>query len=879
MDIKYYPIHIKFVILRLNIKKNVYILLEGTLIVKRDIMTLFLVSTSYDDEKHQVVLTFYDDVTAKYVLYRDETYLPYCLSPSRKELDVLHPFKISTVDKYDSLNDKHITMYKGEFRTKNEIDALKIYVKKLTSECIPNPLWEYKLTPQMSYIYDEQIEMGMPYEIQGNKLVKVIDKKAETEVDKILGLFQDKSIIRDLIRMFEYGTPKFKKCAIDIEVLSEPKKFPLPEFANFPILCICIVTSDGKKIALVLKQPDKKIENYPNVDELYVFSDETELILKFFELIVQYPTVVTFNGDQFDLRYVKNRAHRLGILSSKIPLYHYGSGVYVKGSTHIDLYKFFKIQAIQNYAFGSKYKNVSLDEVSEALLHKNKIKHKEEVIGDMNYLDLINYCVQDTLLTLELSEFDDDLVMNLIMVISRVSRLPIEECSRKAVGQWIASFLFNLHRRLGYLIPRPEDIKAMKGSTKSNAKIKGKQYEGAKVFDTKQGIHFGAVVIDFSSLYPSIIKLKNIGYSTIRCPHEECHSNTFGNLQHWICIKNKALESLFIGGLRDLRVVHYKQRAKDKTLTVSVAMWYKCVEQVIKVFMNASYGVFSTNPESKNKNSVPDELAERMKGEGFAFLCPPASEMIAGISKMTTLATAEKALSLGLIILGGDTDSLFIVGDRIKIDELRAWAQKEFNIELSLDKVTRFMGFSSRKKNYIMVFPDGTYDAKGLTGKKKHTPKFFKEYYAKILKIICSVQSEKDIPAARKEIKKTVKEGYDRLKQHKWNNISDLAFHITITDPLNSYVKNTPQHVKAARQLEKAGTAFELGTEISYLNTIKTKFSPDGVAPLELCKESMIDVEKYIEKFQSTMIQVLDMFDVDWDKDILGATQLTRFFG
>ena len=69
------------------------------------------------------------------------------------------------------------------------------------------------------------------------------------------------------------------------------------------------------------------------------------------------------------------------------------------------------------------------------------------------------------------------------------------------------------------LIPRSEDIIAMKGTTTTTALIKGKKYKGAIVVNPVSGFHFNVKVGDFASLYPSIIKNWNLGYATVNCPH------------------------------------------------------------------------------------------------------------------------------------------------------------------------------------------------------------------------------------------------------------------------------------------------------------------------------------------------------------------------
>jgi DNA polymerase I len=92
----------------------------------------------------------------------------------------------------------------------------------------------------------------------------------------------------------------------------------------------------------------------------------------------------------------------------------------------------------------------------------------------------------------------------------------------------------------------------MKGKTATKAIIKGKKYKGAIVVEPVPGVHFNVAVMDFPSLYPSIIKVWNLGYQSILCPHSECRRNLIPDTPHWVCTKKRALESLLIGSLRDL---------------------------------------------------------------------------------------------------------------------------------------------------------------------------------------------------------------------------------------------------------------------------------------------------------------------------------------
>ena len=59
-----------------------------------------------------------------------------------------------------------------------------------------------------------------------------------------------------------------------------------------------------------------------------------------------------------------------------------------------------------------------------------------------------------------------------------------------------------------------------------------------------EGVHFDVTVMDFASLYPSIIKVNNLSYETVRCPHEECKENSIPGTAHWACTKKNGLTSL-----------------------------------------------------------------------------------------------------------------------------------------------------------------------------------------------------------------------------------------------------------------------------------------------------------------------------------------------
>ncbi|MGH9998679.1 MAG: DNA polymerase domain-containing protein, partial [Nitrosopumilaceae archaeon] len=260
-------------------------------------------------------------------------------------------------------------------------------------------------------------------------------------------------------------------------------------------------------------------------------------------------------------------------------------------------------------------------------------------LDDLSLYDLANYCFNDAKLTHSLTSFNNDLLMDLLVVITRIGRMPIDDISRMGVSQWIRSLFYFEHRKHNALIPRRDELDLKSTAVTTDAIIKDKKYRGGLVVEPQEGIHFKVVVMDFASLYPSIIKVRNLSYETVRCPHEICKKNTIPETSHWVCTLKNGLTALLIGSLRDLRVNYYKNLSKNQALSEDQRQLYTVVSQALKVILNASYGV--------------------MGAEIFPLYCLPVAEATTAVGRYTILETIEKCKSGGIEVLYGDS----VLGD------------------------------------------------------------------------------------------------------------------------------------------------------------------------------------------------------------------------
>ena len=841
----------------------------------------YFVSATYDGRARKAVVKLYEPASGRIYFWYDNTgHKPYCFTNlSQYELEkldrVIHHEgfdKFDTAEKFDALSDRKITVTKivtddplaiggrpqGSIRDIIPEDFPKVAGTPADAENVR--VWEAKIKYYQSYIYDTQFLPGMIYQVKNGSLVPCVLDEAEKTIAHLKALFEDcpeeeLAYVEKWARLMEYPAPKFRRAAIDIEVYAPiSTRVPDPREAAYPVICLSLYASDGEKKVLTLKREGVRegTAHLPAGVVIEYFDTEEALLRASFEILWEYPFVVTFNGDDFDLRYMVHRAMNLGFARSEVPIDIGRRVCLLRYGVHIDLYKFFFNRSIQIYAFNNRYRDVTLDDVGRAVIGLEKIR-LDKGLGDLSYTELAAYCFRDSEIAYNLTSFQDELAMKLILVLARISSMPMEDVSRQGVSRWIRNFMHREHRSRNMLIPNAEDILAVKGKTATKAIIKGKKYQGAIVVEPTPGVHFNVAVMDFPSLYPSIIKVWNLGYQSILCPHAECRRNLVPNTPHWVCTKKRALESLLIGSLRDLRVEWYKSRAKDKTLPTEQRSWYNVAQGALKVILNASYGVFGA--------------------ESFDLYCPPVAEATAAVGRHSITQILSRAETLGIEVLYGDTDSLFLKNpSKEQIEELARWTEHELKMSIDVDKVYRYAVFSSRKKNYLGVLEDGSVDVKGLTGKKKHIPIFIKNAFNQMKERLAQVKNPAEFEKAKKDIADIVRERYMRLKRREWQDMNELAFSVVLGEELDHYTKTTPQHVKAAKILEKSGVELRAGDLIRF---VKTTREPH-VKPVELATKNEVDADKYVAYLHSTFDQVLDALGLSFD-EIIGLTKLERF--
>ncbi len=825
-----------------------------------EIIEGIILDIGYDGQEAKAYLWIYNPNTQQLLKWYDTSgHLPYLLSDlSKAEIERKYPnvlrhrgfAELKEIKKFDLLRDKPVTMTKVIAKDPLSIGGRADSIRNI----LKHHSWEDDIRYHKCFAYDKQIVMGMPYQIKGDKINPVHPEIAESIKKQIYELFKSEKeeyllALDQFLEYFFSPIPEMKRVAFDIEVFSDPNRIPDALKAEEKIICITFAGNDGLRRILALKRDDVRegetiSESTPKLE---LFENEKDLLKETFKIFADYPIVLSFNGDNFDLKYIYNRAIKhLGFSKDEIPIYMtitpQNEVAHLRKGVHIDLYKFFHNRAIKVSAFRNIYKDVSLDTVGQTFLNEAKIV-LEKPISELTINELGYYCLRDSELTLNLTTFNHNLIMNLIVLLMRITRLSMEDLTRQGVSTWLRNLFYAEHRARAFLIPKPDYLQKLKGKASTTAMIKGKKYKGAIVVQPHPGVHFNVVVLDFASLYPSIIKTWNLSYETVNCPHPECKNNKIPETPHWVCTKKVGIMSLIIGLLRDLRVKYFKNRAKDKSLSDEERQLYNIITQSLKIIINASYGVFGS--------------------ETFPLFCLPVAEATTAIGRYAITQTQMKCEEMGVEVIYGDTDSVFLKNpSKEQIQEIINWSEKELQIELDIEKSYRYLALSERKKNYLGVYLDGNVDIKGLTGKKRHVPPFIQNAFLEMVESLSKVKAPEDFEEAKQEIRNKLRNVIKKLENHEFS-VEELAFQMTLSKDVHKYTKSIPQHVRAAKLLEsKLHKKIQSGDIIRF---VKTKGS-EGVLPIELAKPTDISIKKYKQQIESTFEQVLDAIGIPFEE-------------
>ncbi|GMN30176.1 hypothetical protein TIFTF001_002720 [Ficus carica] len=373
---------------------------------------------------------------------------------------------------------------------------------------------------------------------------------------------------------------------------------------------------------------------------------------------------------------------------------------------------------------------------------------------------------------------------------------------------------------------------------------KGPAYAGGLVLEPKRGLYDKYILLlDFNSLYPSIIQEYNICFTTVERSLEG--------------VVSRLPSSRTPGVLPELlkNLVERRRMVKSwmKTAAGIKVQQFDIQQQALKLTANSMYGCLGFS----NSRFYAKPLAELITLQGREIL-------------QSTVDLVQN--NLGLEVIYGDTDSIMIHSGLDDIAKAKAIAGKviqEVNkkyrcLEIDLDGLYKRM-LLLKKKKYAAVkvqFKDGkpyeVIERKGLDMVRRDWSLLSKELGDFCLSQILSGGSCEDVIEAIHNSLMKVQEDMRKGQV----NLEKYIITKTLTKPPEAYpdAKNQP-HVLVALRLKQSGysTGCSVGDTIPYIICCEqgtSSIGSTGIAqrarhPDELKKEDgkwMIDIDYYLSQ-------------------------------
>jgi len=377
---------------------------------------------------------------------------------------------------------------------------------------------------------------------------------------------------------------------IDIENRKKENEERKNKYENYEEIEEFIKRMDRKK-----EENNTKENTFNEEYEIIFVETEYELLCEFFNQIrIHDPDlIIGYNTFGFDYMYMMQRigmylvsnesstcfsASRIVNKKTEFnELWNDEFEIYIPGRLAIDIYK---------YAKSLNLPSSSLNYVSEKLLKKRKI---DLPYKDMFYLIHENteealkkvavYCIMDSILTLEIFKVSHQWIQ--LIEVAKISRIRIDEVDKSGQSKKLTNLL--------YKFCYDNDIFIDKNSTKTS------DYQGATVINPEPGVYNYCTMLDFTSLYPSVIITHNICYTTIintkdikKYTQDSYHTIDIGNNKVYYFTKNHE------GILPRLMKVLLTERVRYKNLMKNAQgsdyIIYDKKQYALKIQANSIYG-------------------------------------------------------------------------------------------------------------------------------------------------------------------------------------------------------------------------------------------------------------------------------------------------
>ena len=373
---------------------------------------------------------------------------------------------------------------------------------------------------------------------------------------------------------------------------------------------------------------------------------------------------------------------------------------------------------VQTSIFRNSYHTLRLNKVSRAVLSEQSSetgKYKGltgKEVQTLSVEEQKNYILRDAELIMRLSKRNNSEVLHAMNSISEITGLDFERVCKTGLSTWWAAIFDNVVHTTELVLP------VLSLSDRNEGKPSELQYVGGIVLQPKRGLYHDLIVVDVTSLYPTMAILHNISFDTVNCQcckdDSQCRiSNDITRdckieKEYWVC---RQKEGAFSKKLKMFK----EERLRQKRLGNNVK------QLALKILINGGYGVFGS--------------------QFFKYYDPRVAELITAYGRNTISKMKDIAEYKGFEIIYGDTDSLLLYYDNNKtglgldieenLSKFKEECRRQLGVEVEHAKTYNTAIISNKKKHYVRwTGIEGTEpDIVGMEGDKNDRPKWINSIF------------------------------------------------------------------------------------------------------------------------------------------------------
>ncbi|MFZ2412412.1 MAG: DNA-directed DNA polymerase [Candidatus Methanoperedens sp.] len=653
--------------------------------------------------------------------------------------------------------------------------------------------------------------------------------------------------------------------AFDIECLPVNGAMPTPE--NSPIVLMSLAFApdfDGKK-TLVLVGKDARIRG-----ETESCGSEEAMLRRFFGIIKEYDPdiLVGYNSNSFDIPYIVDRIKTLNKKGARIEpiagrdgrtLYYRKIGnvtrVSVMGRIAVDVLPLLRREF--------SLKQYTLRNAAKELLGAEKL--------DIPFLEMESYWNDNGEKLSKFIEYarrDSELALSFLLklrlidkyvALARVSGTLLQDILDGGQTQMVENRILREYMKHDRVLPaRPT------GEMSDERYDEGEELAGAEVLPPKKGLLENIVILDYKSLYPTIMMAHNLCYTTEvvgERPDDVVVAPTGG-----VFVSQNVVKGIVPSILEDLLNRRQETRAKMKTANEEEKRVLDATQLALKILLNSFYGysgyararlysltlagaVTSFGRENilRTKKLIEDDIKEIILKDGRAFKKDEVKD----------------GKHIGLSVVYGDTDSVFVhlLDKELTFDEAQLVGNSIAGtvtdslvkpMELVFDSFARRAIFLA-KKRYALLIMEKTAEGmkekikvKGMETVRRDWCELTTKTVERVLELVLKEAKVDDAVLL-------VKETINRIRSIDAGKDRELFDGMVLTRQYTKKVesyKNKQPHITVVDKLKSRGIIANVGDRIPFVILAGKGMFVDRAEDPDYAREKMLplDVDYYINK-------------------------------